>query len=66
MHSFVRLLLYRSNNFGDPVQAGKKTGVKKPMDLRTKKAKLFGLDYLTDPRKKRVVHMLDKKWNSQL
>lgn len=36
------------------------------MDLRTKKAKLFGLDYLTDPRKKRVVHMLDKKWNSQL
>lgn len=61
-----KLRLCRSNNFADPVQTSKKAGVKKPMDLRTKKAKLFGLDYLTDPRKKRVVHMLDKKWNSQL
>jgi hypothetical protein len=43
-----------------------KAGIKKPLDLRTKKAKLYKEDYLVDPRKKRIVHELDKKWNMQI
>lgn len=40
--------------------------MQRPMDIRTKKAKLHGKDYLVDSRKKKVVHELDNNWNDKL
>lgn len=35
-------------------------------DIRTKKARRYGIDYLHDTRRKKEVHELHKKWTAHL
>lgn len=42
----------------DGMAIGREVNVRPPMDIRTKKAKLEGLDYLKDTRRKKIVHEL--------